>query len=126
MKERSLLTRVPALAAAGFCALSISFGLGSALTANAEGQPDGKAIFLAQKCNMCHGVAAASIEATVKSEKMKGPDLSGFEAADVEAMKKFLLLKGEIDGQKHKKEFKGTDAELQAVLDWLKTQKTAS
>ncbi len=126
MIKSTLLPRISAFCAAGFCALAIVYGLGTAVAATAEEQPDGKAIFLAQKCNMCHGVAAAAIAATVKSDKMKGPDLSGFEATDAEAMKKFLFLKGEIDGQKHKKEFKGTDAELQAVLDWLKAQKVAS
>ena len=36
---------------------------------------DGKAIFLAQKCNTCHSVSTEGIAATTKSEKMKGPDL---------------------------------------------------
>ncbi len=38
---------------------------------------DGKQIFLAQKCNLCHSVPPAGIAATVKSERMKGPDLVG-------------------------------------------------
>src|SRR6185312_3676763 len=43
--------------------------------ASGAAAPDGKALFLAQKCNMCHNVPAAGIERTVKSEKMAGPDL---------------------------------------------------
>ena len=52
--------------------------LASALPVRAAEPPAGRqAVFLAQKCNTCHAVSSAGIEATTKSEKMKGPDLVG-------------------------------------------------
>lgn len=92
----------------------------------AAGQPalDGKAIFLAQKCNLCHGVSAATIEATTKSEKMKGPDLTG-KAAErgVEWTTKWLKKEVDLEGKKHGKSFTGTDEELAALVAWLAQQK---
>jgi mono/diheme cytochrome c family protein len=87
----------------------------------ADGGGDAKTLFVeTHKCNLCHGVSAAGVEAKTKSEKMAGPDLSGFHpdksAAEIAA---FLRKESEKDGQEHKKEFKGTDEELQAILDWL-------
>jgi len=85
---------------------------------------DGKAIFLAEKCNTCHGVAAAGIEAKVKSEKMRGPDLDESVIGEVDRAELVAFVKGEgeIDGKKHKKPFKGSDEELAAMLDWLGEQ----
>jgi len=84
---------------------------------------DGKAIFIATKCNLCHTVSSAAIAKT--SEKMKAPDLTGkVTAADEPKLAKFVRkLEPNKDGKKHGKEFKGTDEELQAILDWLATQK---
>lgn len=84
---------------------------------------DGKEVFLAQKCNTCHAVSTSGIEATTKSEKMKGPDLVGvMQAHDPAWITEFLHKKVDKDGKKHAKEYKGTDEELAAILDWLKTQ----
>src|SRR4029079_17347047 len=73
--------------------------------------PDGKALFLAQKCNMCHNVPAAGIERTVKSEKMAGPDLVNIKV-DAATLAKVLRRQEDVHGKKHPKEFKGTDEEL--------------
>jgi cytochrome c2 len=85
---------------------------------------DGKAVFLEVKCNMCHAVSAASIEAKAKPE-MQGPDLTGvterLEPAQIQA---FVKKEAEHDGKKHKAPWKGTDAQLQAIVDWLGTCKT--
>ena len=43
---------------------------------------DGKQIFLAQKCSLCHSVSSAGIERTVKSEKVAGPDLTNLAAKE--------------------------------------------
>lgn len=87
--------------------------------------PNGKAIFLAQKCNLCHSVSAAGIERTVKSEKIAGPDLTTATAQHDRAfLEKFLLKQETIDGKKHGKDWKGTPQELDAVIDWLKTPKS--
>lgn len=86
----------------------------------AEGA-DAKALFVdTHKCNMCHGVAAADIEAKTKSEKMMGPDLSGFKTdKDMAEIAAFIRKEADLDGESHKKEFKGTDEELKAIVDWL-------
>ncbi len=97
---------------------------------SAEGETtaelDGKAIFLANKCNMCHSVPSVGIEAKVKSEKMKGPDLSDaaarFEADD---LGKYIRKQAQLEGKDHKKEFKGSDEELAAIVAWLRQLKTA-
>jgi len=79
---------------------------------------EGQAAFEAQKCNMCHSVPAAGIEAKVKSEKMKGPDLpaNGLEADWIVS---YLKHEVQLDGADHKKEFKDVDTELKTIAAWL-------
>jgi cytochrome c5 len=88
----------------------------------AAAAPDGKAIFMAQKCNMCHSVPTAGIERTTKSEKMAGPDLVNVKM-DAAAITKFLHKETEMDGKKHPKEVKLPDAETKALVDWVLAQK---
>jgi mono/diheme cytochrome c family protein len=84
---------------------------------------DGKQIFLAQKCNLCHSVSSAGIQATVKSEKMKGPDLTGVTPKmDARVLNDYLRKKAEIKGKKHGKEFTGSDEEIGALIAWLQKQ----
>lgn len=83
---------------------------------------DGKAIFLAQKCNMCHSVSPAGIAATTKSEKMKGPDLVNIKT-DAKVLTDFLRKKADINGKKHSKAFTGSDEELGALVAWIQAQK---
>jgi len=83
---------------------------------------DGKAIFLAQKCNMCHSIPPAGIEATTKSEKMKGPDLVDLKPS-ADTLGKFLRKEVEKNGKKHAKAFVGSDEELGALIAWLQAQK---
>ncbi len=100
--------------------LSVAGGL-SAGDAVAEGAEvsAGKAEFLTHKCNLCHAVPAAEIDAKTKSEKLKGPALGGAIEADFGVFAAYVRKQGELDGKAHKKEFKGTDEELKAILDWL-------
>ena len=84
--------------------------------------PDGKAIFLAQKCNMCHSVPTAGIEATTKSATMKGPDLVNIKE-DAAAITKFLHKETEMNGKKHPKDVKLPDADTKALVDWVLAQK---
>lgn len=81
---------------------------------------DGKAKFLEHKCIMCHSVETEGMVAKARVEKMKGPDLSGY-TSEVEFSKMAAYLRAEIAvaGKKHTKPFKGTDEELQAIIDWL-------
>lgn len=90
--------------------------------ARAQKVLDGKQIFLAQKCNLCHSVPPAGIEATTKSEKMKGPDLVGESKRDAKLLNDYLRKKVEINGKKHGKEFTGSDEEIGALIAWLQKQ----
>lgn len=92
--------------------------------ASGAAAPDGKQIFLGQKCNLCHSVSSAGIERMVKSEKVAGPDLTNLAAKqDAATLTKFLKKEGEIGGKKHGKMFTGSDEELAAVISWLQQQK---
>jgi hypothetical protein len=87
---------------------------------------DGKELFLAQKCNMCHAVPAAQIEAKAKAASMKGPDLptertDGDE--DVAMLIDFIRKNSQLDGKDHKKAAKATDEELTAIIAWLRSVK---
>jgi hypothetical protein len=74
---------------------------------------------------MCHSVDSQSIAKTSKT--MKGPDLSNaaglVESADW--AKSFLKREVKKDDKNHQREFKGTDEELNAIVDWLMTLKTS-
>jgi mono/diheme cytochrome c family protein len=84
---------------------------------------DGKAIFLAQKCNMCHSVSTAGIEATTKSEKVKGPDLVNVKT-DAATLTKYLKKQADVNGKKHAgAAWKGSDQELAALIAWIQKQK---
>lgn len=84
----------------------------------------GQAAFLANKCQTCHAVPSVQIEAKVKSEKMKGPDLPGGAASvDAGELGKYLRKQAQLDGKDHKKEYKGTDEDLTAIIDWLRGMK---
>ena len=100
-------------------ALMIAASLAAPPTAAGE-ELDGEALFTeTHKCNMCHAVPAVGIEAKTKSEKMKGGDLGGKIEGELSELAAYLRKEAEIDGKTHKKPFKGTDEELQAIIDWL-------
>jgi len=85
-----------------------------------EEPPDaspGQEAFAAARCNLCHAVASVGIEA--KSSKTEGPDLGGLVVEELEALAAYLRKETEIEGEEHKKTFKGTDEELQVIVDWL-------
>jgi mono/diheme cytochrome c family protein len=83
---------------------------------------DGKQIFLAQKCNLCHSVSTAGIEATTKSEKMKGPDLVGESKREAKLLNGYLRKTADINSKKHAKQFTGSDEEIGALIAWLQKQ----
>jgi hypothetical protein len=91
---------------------------------------DGKALFLEFKCNGCHAVQAAGIEAKkIAGEepdpKEKPPDLSNVGAKkDAAWMRKYLLKQEKLEGKLHKKKFRGTPEQLATLSDWLATQKS--
>lgn len=104
--------------------LAVLYSGPAATPAAAQGAKklDGKAIFLAQKCNLCHSVSSAGIEATTKSEKMKGPDLVNVKE-DAKLLNDYLRKTADIHGKKHAKQFTGSDEELGALLAWIQAQK---
>lgn len=117
MKRLSILAGLMIL---GLVALSVSAG--------EEQMPAGQKAFLDMKCSMCHAVSSAGIEAKTTSEKMKGADLVNLAEhetlGDAGHLAKYIRQATELDGVKHKKPFKGSDEELQALVDWLLEQKT--
>jgi mono/diheme cytochrome c family protein len=90
----------------------------------AGGDPPGKAVFLGQKCNQCHGIAALGIAATVKSESLRGPDLSEVGGRrTAKWIEGWLRRQETIEGKKHKKQYTGTDAQLADLVAFLGTLK---
>lgn len=98
--------------------------IGAICVAASAASGDGKAVFEAQKCNTCHSVSSAGIQAKTTSEKMKGPDLTGVgERHPREWIVQYVRKEADKDGKKHATAFKGSDEELQALVDWLLEQK---
>ena len=81
----------------------------------------GKQTFLAQKCEVCHSVSSQGIAHTSKVAKLVGPDLDDVaDRREVSWMTRYVKREQVGDnGKKHAKPFKGTDEELQTILDWL-------
>lgn len=88
---------------------------------------DGKAVFAAQKCNLCHSIESQGIASKATSDKTKGPDLSGEGLKrDAAWIGKFLHRVEKIDGKVHKKDLKAaSEAEIDALVAWLMTLKKA-
>ena len=84
---------------------------------------NGKQIFIDNKCTMCHSVT--SLEITSKKEN--AVDLSNI-GSDLkpELLKSYLMKEAKINEKEHKLKFKGTDEELNALVDWLMTLKIES
>jgi mono/diheme cytochrome c family protein len=85
---------------------------------------DGSPVFLQYKCNSCHTIEAKGIKKAVETPgaASKPPDLSGVGAVrKAEWMSAFLLKEEKLDGKLHIKKFRGTDAELKQLVDWLAT-----
>lgn len=86
---------------------------------------DGKALFSKFKCNECHSIDAQGIKRTGEVEEGEEPpaDLSGYKkkAPAEAALKDYLLKKAKLNNAKHKKKFKGDDAELDTLAKWLLT-----
>lgn len=84
---------------------------------------DGKQIFLNSKCNNCHTIP--SVEIT--SKKDDATDLSNASSVgDAPLMKSYLLKEAELNDKEHKIEFKGSEEDLNTLINWLLTLKTKS
>ena len=84
---------------------------------------DGKQIFVDSKCNNCHTVNSMEIT----SKKDAATDLSNVGSlGDAQLMKSYLLKEAKINDKDHKLKFKGSEAELDAIVNWLLSLKTES
>ena len=82
---------------------------------------DGQQIFTDSKCTKCHSVESLEITST----KDESVDLSNAGANnDAEFLKKYLVKEESINDKKHKIKFKGSDEELDALVNWMLTLKT--
>jgi mono/diheme cytochrome c family protein len=113
---------------ASLAVVVLFLGLIGMLSAQEKKTLDGKQVFMDQKCNMCHAVSSADIQATTKSERIKGPDLTGTLAnRDATAVSEVLRKKkNTASGKPHPKAFTGTDEELGAMVAWLQKQKSGT
>ena len=116
---------------------------GAAL-ADATKAPDGKPVFVKYRCGACHTIESQGIvkkkvaeaketpaketpakeAAEAKPAVRKPPDLSDVGSERNAAWITAFMKKQEaIDGRKHMKLFRGTDAELATLAAWLETMK---
>jgi mono/diheme cytochrome c family protein len=89
-----------------------------------EAEAAGKQVFLGQRCSTCHSVSTAGIEAKVASGPTAGSDLAGVGERRDRATIEAILHQEETvgEGKKHPKPFAGSQAELDALIDWLSSQ----
>lgn len=91
-----------------------------------EARDPGQVEFLKQKCETCHSVSSHGISHTGKIEKLIGPDLAGVGDRHESSWMVAYIQREQVgeNGKKHTKPFKGSDEELQAIVDWLGSLKT--
>ena len=101
------------------------FGLLILLAQTGQGSnPKGKMIFTEQ-CVQCHSVSEAGIKAKNPSAGGKSEDLSkGLSGLSSRGITTFIKKGTTSKGKSHTKPFKGSDEELQALVDWLLEQKS--
>jgi len=85
--------------------------------------PDGSPVFLENKCNQCHTIDSRKIKKLSEDgPDMKAPDLSGVGVVHkAEWLSAFMQKQEKLGGKLHLKKFKGTDAELKQLVNWLVT-----
>jgi mono/diheme cytochrome c family protein len=112
----------------GVVTFGIAFAALAALTfgvAARGGDEAGRKVFLDNKCTRCHEVSSQGIASTrdeAESEGKEPVDLSDVGSKhDAAWIEGFLQRRETLDGHKHKKKFRGTDEELQALVAWLTT-----
>ena len=92
----------------------------------ASAQDVGKEAFLENECNRCHAVESQGIEATSRSRRVRGPDLSKIgEKRDARWLARYLEKEVQADGRDHPMAWTGGDENLQAVATWLASLKGA-
>jgi hypothetical protein len=85
-------------------------------TSKADETLNGKDIFLAKKCNMCHPATTQGIE----SKKKDTPDFGTYKlSGDAAFIKQYLNKEIEMNAKKHPVQLKGEAAEIDALVNWL-------
>ena len=95
--------------------------------------PEGNDVFLKYKCNNCHTVSTAGIEA--KSKTTKAPDLVDITVRhQSDWIRKYIrqnethtacaVVDSAKDGKKHAIKFNGTKDEENTLIDWLDQQRS--
>lgn len=109
----------------GMSVVLLSFTGLSVVAVSATEEAEGEVLFLKYKCTACHSVEVASVNA---DQKDKGPDLSAAssEIETPEWAKEYLLRKIEKDGKKHRKPYKGSEEDLETIIEWLMGLKSSS
>lgn len=106
--------------------------LAAAPQAGARKAKDGKAIFLENKCQSCHAIESQGLaRKKLEGDEEKGaegskkpPDLSNVGSAhDAAWMARFLMKLESKDREKHRRKFKGGEADLKTLTAWLATLK---
>ena len=116
----------PSWTAITFTAAVLVLGiLGATAQIGAQEAAEGRKVFDQEKCGLCHAVASIGVEAKVKSDKMKGPDLGGYETEDKIFLFAYLRQEEKMDNKKHRRAAKSSDEELQALVDWLASLEAA-
>ena len=104
-------------------AMVSALALGAATFA-VSAEDAGKAAFLSNSCNRCHAVKSQEIEATAKSKRVRGPDLSEVgESRDAEWLTKYIEKQIQANDKDHPVAWKGEDKDLEAMATWLASLK---
>ncbi len=123
MKKLLLLSLVAALLILPLLPASV---LGEEAEKEEVAVPEGQTAFLKSKCNLCHTVVAVGIGEPREEPEDEDddvalpPDLSFVGSSrEAEWTTLYLQKKETIDGNKHKKRYKGKDEDLAVLVDWL-------
>ena len=123
--DRSRPRAVVPLRFLSIIALSLATPLVIAAAVATEGQEAGNKVFVESKCGRCHGVASEGIEPTA-SEKMRGPVLDQLPVKrEAEWLTRYLKRQEKFEGKVHRSVWKGTEKELEALVDWLRSLRDA-
>ncbi|MBX7151088.1 cytochrome c [bacterium] len=82
---------------------------------------DGKTIFLATKCQLCHSIQSDGIERSGKKEYSDLSKIGAKRTADW--IMKYLKKQETIDGVKHMKVLTNNDTEIETLAKWLASHK---
>ena len=101
--------------------VTASLGLGAASQADPD---EGKSAFSENGCARCHSVETQEIEASIASERMRGPDLSQIGSdRDVDWLIAYVKREETVDGDRHRGPYNGSDDDLQVIAEWLEQLK---